>query len=338
MRDSGDDWSNDAARAVVLNAAQDALTQKNASRARPRIFEPIHALLPLAAAGLVFVIRAPMPAHPILAANPGASTIKIADIDGLKRVADLAKMDARDEAQRERLDKISKDAEKLKDDLAKGMEKRDAQDRIAHLQDELTEERMSLGAGEKRAGLESAVSKLQEADATKEAAKALGDHDLESLDKEMERLANAREKADRQLAQEKLEQAADEARKNGAEDVGKALDDQKKSLGERAARADALRDLADSMKGTDDDVQNKSEAGRHDAGRTKTARRQIARRSEKTRRFATRRRHDEKLCGRFVDARRSEEARRRAEKFGEGRRPERRSKTPEAARRRAAGK
>jgi hypothetical protein len=260
MRDSGDDWSNDAARAVVLNAAQDALTQKNASRARPRIFEPIHALLPLAAAGLVFVIRAPMPAHPILAANPGASTIKIADIDGLKRVADLAKMDARDEAQRERLDKISKDAEKLKDDLAKGMEKRDAQDRIAHLQDELTEERMSLGAGEKRAGLESAVSKLQEADATKEAAKALGDHDLESLDKEMERLANAREKADRQLAQEKLEQAADEARKNGAEDVGKALDDQKKSLGERAARADALRDLADSMKGTDDDVQNKSEA------------------------------------------------------------------------------
>jgi len=61
-------------------------------------------------------------------------------------VAELAEANARDEAQRERLDKIAKDAEKLKDDLAKGMEKRDAQDRIAKLQDELTEERLSLGA------------------------------------------------------------------------------------------------------------------------------------------------------------------------------------------------
>ena len=163
MRDSSDDLASDAARAVVLNAAHHALAAKNANSARPRVFKPIHALLPLAAAGLVFVIRAPMPTRPLLPETPGASTIKVADIEGLKRVADLAKMDARDEAQRERLDKISKDAEKLKDDLAKGMEKREAQDRIAHLQDELTEERMSLGAGEKRAGLESAVSKLQEA-------------------------------------------------------------------------------------------------------------------------------------------------------------------------------
>jgi hypothetical protein len=235
MRDSSDDLSNDAARAVVLTAAHNALTQKNASSARPRIFKPIHALLPLAAVGLVFVIRAPMPPKMIAAITPGASTIKVADIEGLQRVAELAKMDARDDAQRERLDKISKDAEKLKEDLAKGMEKRDAQDRIAHIQDELTEERMSLGAGEKRAGLESAVSKLQESDATKEAAKALGDHDLESVDKEMERLANAREKADRQLAQEKLEEAADAARKNGAEDVAKALED-KKNRSANAAR------------------------------------------------------------------------------------------------------
>ena len=259
-RDSQDDLSEDAARAVVLSAAEERLTSKDASRARPGIFKPIHALVPLAAAGLIFVIRAPMPTPPIVVAAPGASTIKVADIEGLKRVADLAKMDARDDAQRERLDKISKDAEKLKDELAKGMEKREAQDRIAKIQDELTQERMSLGSGEKRAGLESAVSKLQEADATKEAARALGDHDLESLDKEMERLANAREKADRQLAQEKLEEAAEAAKKNGAEDVGKALDDQKKALGQRAARADALRDLADSMKGSSDDVQNKSEA------------------------------------------------------------------------------
>ncbi|MEO8874092.1 MAG: hypothetical protein ABI461_00780, partial [Polyangiaceae bacterium] len=260
MRDSKDDLSEDAARAVVLSAAEDALVKKDSHRARPGIFKPIHALLPLAAVGLVFVIRAPMPVVPLALAAPGASTIKVADIEGLKRVADLAKMDARDDAQRERLDKIAKDAEKLKDDLAKGMEKREAQDRIAKIQDQLTQERMSLGSGEKRAGLESAVSKLQEADATKEAARALGDHDLEALDKEMERLANAREKSDRQLAQEKLDEAAEAAKKNGAEDVGKALDDQKKAMGERAARADALRDLADSMKGSSDDVQNKSEA------------------------------------------------------------------------------
>ncbi|MEO8796726.1 MAG: hypothetical protein ABI551_02475, partial [Polyangiaceae bacterium] len=105
-----DDDATDPARAVVLSAAEDALSKNTDGKTRPAVFKPVHALLPLAAAGLVFVLRAPMPLHPILAQAPGTSTIQVADIEGLTHVAELTKVDARDEAQRERLDKIAKDA------------------------------------------------------------------------------------------------------------------------------------------------------------------------------------------------------------------------------------
>ena len=104
-----EDDATDPARAVVLSAAEEALTKKTDKNARPIVFKPVHALLPVAAAGLVFVLRAPMPVHPILPPTPGVSTIQIADIEGLKHVAELTKVDARDEAQRERLGKIAKD-------------------------------------------------------------------------------------------------------------------------------------------------------------------------------------------------------------------------------------
>ena len=80
------------------------------------------------------------------------------------------------------------------------MEKRDALDRIAKIEDAIGAEKLSLGDGEKRAGLDSAVAKLNETDATKRAARELGDHDLENMDADMERAANSREKVDRELA------------------------------------------------------------------------------------------------------------------------------------------
>ena len=47
-------------------------------------------------------------------------------------------------AQKERLEKIAKDAEKLKIDLEKGLEKREALDRIAKLRDEIAAERLTM--------------------------------------------------------------------------------------------------------------------------------------------------------------------------------------------------
>jgi hypothetical protein len=251
-----------ATRAVVVTKATAALTTGAFSKARPRLLKPIHALLPLATAGLVVLARVPLPEAKASAEPPGTTKVQIAQVEGLDKIAQLARVQARDEAQRERLDKISKDAEKLKEELLKGMEKRDAQDKIARLREAISEERLSLGNGEKRAGLESAVSKLEENDLTKRAGKALGDHDLEAVDEEMERIANEREHADRELAKKSLEQAADAAKKNGAPDVAKALEDEKKAMEKREGRSDKLRDLADAMQGTPggDEIKSESEA------------------------------------------------------------------------------
>jgi hypothetical protein len=250
-------------RAVVLQSAATALTDGDRKRAKPTMLRPVHLLIPAALAGVAFIARAPLPFVPIVATDPGTTKIQLADVDGLERVIKLAQLDPRDEAQRERLEKLARDAEKLKEDLNKGLEKRDAQDRIAKLKEQIAAERLTLGDGQQRAGLESAVSKLEENDDTKRAAKALGDHDLETMDQEMEKIANAREKQDRELAKKSLDDAADAARKNGAPDVAKALEAEKKAMEQREKRAQALRDLADAMKQEgikNDGVESQSEA------------------------------------------------------------------------------
>jgi hypothetical protein len=245
LRNQAED--DDEARAVVVSTAATALAGADEKRARPGVLRPLHALAPLAVVALVFVTRSPLPCAPVVAQAPGETKVQISQVEGLKKVAQLGEARARDDAQKQRLEKIAKDADKLKADLEKGLEKREALDRIAKLRDEIAAERLTLGEGEKRAGLEAAVSKMEENDATKEAAKALGDHDLEKMDKEMERIANAREKRDRDSARKTLEDAAAAAKANGAPDVGKALGEEKKALEEREKRAEALRDLEKAM-------------------------------------------------------------------------------------------
>jgi hypothetical protein len=248
LRNGAED--EDAARAVVVSTAATALAQapeEDVRRARPVVLRPLHALAPLAIAALVFVARSPLPAAPVVAAAPGESRVQMTQVEGLKKVMELGKAHARDEAQRQRLDALAKDADKLRVDLEKGLEKRDALDRIAKLRDDIAAEKLTLGDGERRAGLEAAISKLQQKDATKEAAKALGDHDLEKMDREMERIANAREKQDRDSARHALDDAAEAARSAGAPDVGKALEEQKQALEQREKRAEALRDLEKAM-------------------------------------------------------------------------------------------
>ena len=245
LRNQAED--DDEARAVVVSNAATALAAGDEKRARPTVFRPLHALAPLAIAALVFVARSPLPAAPAMAQSPGETKVQIGEVEGLKKVAKLGQASARDDAQKERLEKIAEHAEKLEADLEKGLEKRETLDRIARLRDEIAAERLTLGEGEKRAGLEAAVSRLEQNDSTKEAAKALGDHDLEKMDREMERIANAREKRDRDSAKKALEEAAAAAKANGAKDVGKALAEEKKALEEREKRAEALRDLEKAM-------------------------------------------------------------------------------------------
>ncbi len=239
---------DDPSHAVVLTTATSVLASHDARVANPRGWRRLHLLAPASAAALVAIALAPLPPPRTQPGPPGTAVVKLADVEGLQKAVALAELTARDDAQRERLDKISKDAEKLRAELTRGLETRDAQDKIARLRDEIAAERLSLGDGEHRAGLESAVAKLAEHDATRPAAKALGDHDLTTMDALMEKLANEREAADRDEAKEALDQAAKAAEQNGAPDVAKALENEKKLTDARGRRADTLRDLAKSLK------------------------------------------------------------------------------------------
>lgn len=251
LRNGAED--DDAARAVVVSTAATALAQAPESsvrRARPVVLRPLHALAPLALVALVLVARSPLPVVAVAAPDPGEARVQITQVEGLKKVAELGKAHARDDAQRQRLEALAKEADQLRVDLERGLEKREALDRIAKLRDDIAAEKLTLGDGERRAGLEAAISKLQQQDATKEAARALGDHDLERMDREMERIANARERQDRDAARHALDDAAAAARAAGAPDVAKALEEQKQALEQREKRAEELRDLEKAMEGT----------------------------------------------------------------------------------------
>lgn len=251
LRNGAED--DDAARAVVVSTAATALAQAPESsvrRARPVVLRPLHALAPLALVALVLVARSPLPVVAVAAPDPGEARVQITQVEGLKKVAELGKAHARDDAQRQRLEALAKEADQLRVDLERGLEKREALDRIAKLRDDIAAEKLTLGDGERRAGLEAAISKLQQQDATKEAARALGDHDLEKMDREMERIANARERQDRDAARHALDDAAAAARAAGAPDVAKALEEQKQALEQREKRAEELRDLEKAMEGT----------------------------------------------------------------------------------------
>jgi hypothetical protein len=237
------------ARAVVVSKAAEALARSDADRVRPGVLRPVHVLAPLAIAALVVVARSPLPPAPVVNCAPGTDAVQLAPVGGLNKVAQLGQAHARDDAQRERLEKIARDARALRADLEKGLARREALDRMAALRDAIAAERLSLGDGERRAGLEAAVSRLRQIDATRNAAEALGDHDLERMDREIARIANGRDERAREEARSALEDAAAAARAAGAPDVGQALEEEKRALEAREKRAEALRRLETAMEG-----------------------------------------------------------------------------------------
>ena len=239
------DDGDDSARAVVLSHATHALAGATPGRVRAPLFRPWHAAIPVAAATIGWLSLAPLPPPPAAPAAPtGAEKVRLAQIQGLDKVIKLAEINARDEAQRERLEKLAAEARRLREKLREGVEKREAQADLARLRDGIMAEKLTLGDGEQRQGMESALGKLGENPDLKQAQRALGDRDLVSLDDAMERLANKLEKGDRRRAQQTLEEAAEAARKSGAPGVAKALEEQKKRLGEQGKKNDKLRELA----------------------------------------------------------------------------------------------
>lgn len=236
--------------AVVLTQATAALEKASAKQVRSRFLQPWHAALPLAAGAIAYLSWLPLPPAPAAPPPPpGSEIVTLAEVKGLEKVIALAEVNARDEAQRERLKKLAEDARKLRQKLKDGVEKREAQADLAKLRDGLIAERMSLGEGQERQGLESALGKLGENPDLKDAAKALGDRDLTGLDEEMAKLANKLEKQDRDRAKKTLEEAAEAARNAGAPNVAKALEDQKNRLGKSGAEGDALKELAKELGG-----------------------------------------------------------------------------------------
>ena len=233
------------AGAVVLSHAAAALTQATPGAVRARLLRPSHLALPVALVALVAISVAPVPPLPPgPVAPPGAEKVRLAQVAGLEKVLALADARARDEAQRERLQKLADDARKLRDQLRAGVETREAQAEIARLKDGITAERLSLGAGEQRQGMESALGKLGENPDLKGAQRALGDRDLVRLDDAMERLADTLEKTSRERALRTLEEAAEAAKNGGAPDVQRALEASRGRLAEQGKRVDRLRELA----------------------------------------------------------------------------------------------
>lgn len=241
---------SDEARAVVLGDATDALDKGDPKRARPRVLAWLHALAPVGAGALVYLCLIPLPPAPAAPPPPpGSSLVRIADLQGLDKIERLEKLDARDAEQRERLKQIAEEAKRLREQLSKGMEKREAQSKIAKLRDDVAAERLKLGDQKNRAGLEAAVGKLADNKSTKDAAKALGDGDLVEFDKKMQELANKAEKADREAAKQALKEAEKAAREKGAKELAKALEEQQQLFDKREAKAEALRELAKGLKG-----------------------------------------------------------------------------------------
>lgn len=238
------------ALAHVLSRAHHVLGNADPKRVKPKLWSRLHALLPAALAGIVAISWLPLPpAPPPAPVAPGAERVQLENLKGLERIEALAHLQGQNPEQDERLKKLAEQAKKLREALAKGVEKREALSEIAKLRDGIAAERLKLGDRQNRPGLDAALRAFSNHPALREAQKALGNGDLTAFDDEMQKLANRAESSDRKAAKDALEEAEKEARGKGAKGLADALDAQKRLFERRESHADALRELARSMKG-----------------------------------------------------------------------------------------
>ena len=237
--------ASESVRAHVRSRAEQLLAQARATRARPRIWRRLHGLAPLGVLTVAGVAWAPLPPPPPAPAPvPGAQLVKQPELRGLAKIEALEKLPARDAAQHRRLAEIAQKARELHEDLARGVEKREAQARIAELRDDIARERLRFGDERNRAGLAAAIRQLEKHAELRELARALGDGDLTKFDEQMQRLANEAETDARQTARQALEEARQAARQRGARELEEWLERQQQVFERQQAKTDALRELA----------------------------------------------------------------------------------------------
>jgi hypothetical protein len=261
------------AHETARERASTLLGSREASKAAPRVLARLHALFPVASAAAVWLSVIPLPPRPAPPPPPpGAERVKLSELQGLERIEALAELGGANAAQDERLKKLAAEAKKLREDLAKGLEKREALARIARLRDEVAAERLRFGDRENRAGLDAAVSELERQKLTGKAGRALSEGDITAFDAEMQRLAALAEKEDREAAKKALEEAQKAAKEKGANALAETLEREKKKLEEAEARMEALRELARELgNGLDEDgrraLGEANETGNPDAQR-----------------------------------------------------------------------
>ncbi|HYP88072.1 MAG TPA: hypothetical protein VEQ59_07955, partial [Polyangiaceae bacterium] len=238
----------EAARHLQEGAAR-ALRDSAGQLRGPRVWDVAQLAAPLSAAAIVWLSLSPLPKAPLVARPPGVEKIQLGRVQGLERIEALRSQKGRNPEDERRLRALAEDAKKLRAQLAQGMEKRDALSRIAKLRDSIAELRSELGKSQNRQGLEAAIGALNEDPELRKAARALGDGDITEFDREMQRLANQAEQKSRESAKLALEQAERAAREKGAQSLADALKEERGALEQRAADAEALRDLAKALEG-----------------------------------------------------------------------------------------
>jgi hypothetical protein len=234
--------ANEPAKAVRARAVS-ALRDAKPRHIRFLAFKRWHALL-VPALTLAVGLCA-MPRRAPRAESKPARGLEIVkrSVPGLERIEALTAAPSLSPSDAERMKQLSAEARRLAADLARGLEKREAQARIAALRDGIAAARQRFGDRAERAGLEAALAALGNERATEHAAKALGDGDIVAFDEAMQRLANSAEATARDHAKRALEEAARAAREKGAPRLAELLDRQKKSFAERETQLKTLREL-----------------------------------------------------------------------------------------------
>ncbi len=211
------------------------------SRALPQLFAWHHLVAPLSGAALVAVSWLPArPSPPAPSAAPGAEVVVLESAPELERaIEELAGLRATDPEKEERLRALEERARALRERLKQGAPRREVQSELAELTDALAAERLGA-ASEERRGLEAALAEL-EAPELKGAKRALAAGDARALDEETSRLARSADPKERARAKDALDAAARAASEEGAAELGRALEEQRRRFeaAERAAATEA---------------------------------------------------------------------------------------------------
>lgn len=248
-----------AARDAILAQARHAL-QRVGPEVLPRVLRRAHLVVPVSLAVTVTCLVASPPGTPAAtppAPRPVARVVQFESVPGLMTIERLRALDARDPAQRQRLEALAEQARRLREQLRQGMDPQAARQALSALRETIAREQRSFGNGNEQRGLEQAVRQLAD-NGFETASEALAQRDLETLDRALERVANAREAADRARARRALQQAAQAAEEAGAPGVAEALREEENLLHRREQRNSLLRRLAQQL-GRDESVRRAAE-------------------------------------------------------------------------------